>query len=215
MTDKLAQIGLIAGRTKDIAKAVTAIGRTGKAFDTLVHDTGLAIIIASMPQSEGGHLDAGKALSYVQALPAGASRNRIVAWMHEFSNIRVTAKVQEDKSIKWSMKLLKAADADYRKARPIEADATPFWVLNVEREVEAFVFDQKAFDRMLAAILRKAAAAEETGHMHLPPADMAALAALRTMSATVHKRAEGMAKQAATKPARVPPAKVPAKVLAA
>lgn len=176
-----------------IGKNVKAIARTGQAFDKLVHETGVAIIIASMPHAEGGHLDAGKALDYIKALPPGASRNRVVAWMHEFSNIRFTATRQPDKSFKFGMKLLKMGDDEYRTARPVEAYDQPHWDLNQEGAPVPIIFDQRAFDRMLSSMISRADKAIAAGTLALPAKDLEALARMRRVQAEVHTRAEGMA----------------------
>jgi len=59
----------IAGRTKDIPTAIRVIQKNALNFNNLVHNTGLAIIVSSMPHDQGGHLDAGRALDFVKAVP--------------------------------------------------------------------------------------------------------------------------------------------------
>jgi hypothetical protein len=180
-----------------LSKNIKAIGRTGKAFDALVHSTGVALIIESMPHSAGGHLNADPVVAFMRALPPGASRNRVVAWLEKYSNIRVTTKVNEDKSLTFKAKLVKASEDGYAEANPVAAHDNPYWLAFSEGAAVPVTFTQKDFDRMLAALIRRADAAKEAGTFDLPAMDVAVLDNVRKLSDAVHKRMEGMKPQQA------------------
>jgi hypothetical protein len=196
-----------------LTKSIKDIASTGKKFDALVHKTGVACIIASLPELDGGFGDANRALQMVQALPSGASRGRVVQWLHHFSNIRITAKQSEDKkSFTWAVKMLKpgkpatetkpatADDVGYNaNVDPNAANATPFWDLNVDRNMAEFIFGDDYLAKALANIVKKFDAAKASGNVDpaMTSADIAIIEGLRKQADTVQKRAQGLAAQRA------------------
>jgi hypothetical protein len=178
------QVSALAMTQDTITKNIKRIGVSGKAYDNLVHITGVALIVASMPIDQGGQLDAGKALDYVKSLSAGSSRNRVVAWLHEFSNMRFSTIRSEDNSLKITMQLLKPTHPQYKDARPIEANATPFWELNHEGNPVSVEFTDKVFVTMINNMLLRAKKAQDAakvgqGTFNVSPAVAAQLALFR------------------------------------
>lgn len=168
------------------------IGTNSKALDNLIHATGVAIIIQSLPQDQGGHLDCSKALKYIQALSAGTSRNRVVQWLHDFSNIRVTFSA-DDKANGWACKLLKPGQAGYITVDPVKANKTPFWEHSREGAAVTKAMDDTAFARRLASLLKAVDDASAENRLALSPATMQLVARLKKDQETVAKRAESTA----------------------
>lgn len=170
------------------------IGTNSKALDMLVHATGVAIIIQSLPQEQGGHLDCSKALKYIQALSAGTSRNRVVQWLHDFSNIRVTfttdAKGKDDG---WAAKLIKPGQANYITVDPVKANATPFWKHSREGAAVTKAMDDTAFAARLKSLLKAVDDASADNRLALSPATLQLVAKLRKDQEIVAKRAESTA----------------------
>lgn len=179
----------IAGRTKDIPTAIRVIQKNALNFNNLVHNTGLAIIVSSMPHDQGGHLDAGRALDFVKAVP-GAIRKDVVAWLHKYSNIRISAKKDATGVIVYSMKLLKPKSEAYRTANPMEADANPFWKTEEKAERPMQQFTSTSLHKGLAALLNRYDAARKEDKVALTPKDIELIEALRRMDAEVLVRAQ-------------------------
>lgn len=166
------------------------IGTNSKALDQLIHATGVAIIIQSLPMDQGGHLDCSKAIRFVQALSAGQSRNRVVAWLHDFSNIRVAFSEET-----WTARLIKPGQNGYKDVDPIAADKTPFWDHTKEGNPIPKTMDDAALARRIAGLLHSIEQASEKGTLALTPATAAEVVKLRAMGDSIEKRAKGMAKQ--------------------
>lgn len=168
------------------------IGTNSKALDNLIHATGVAIIIQSLPQDQGGHLDCSKALKYIQALSAGTSRNRVVQWLHDFSNIRVTFSA-DNKEASWACKLIKPGQAGYITVDPVKANKTPFWEHSREGAAVTKAMDDTAFARRLASLLKAVDDASAENRLALSPATMQLVNRLKKDQETVAKRAESTA----------------------
>ena len=172
-----------------------SIAKSSKALDMLIHTTGVAIIIQSLPHEMGGHLDCSKALKYVQALSAGTSRNRVVQWLHDFSNIRVTFQKPDERGDGgWSAKLIKPGQAGYNSdVDPVKANATPFWEHSREGQAITKAMDDTAIASALQSILNRVEKARKEGNLALSPATLQLVERLKTDQATVSKRAESTA----------------------
>jgi len=187
---------------RKIDNNLRAIGKNSKALDQLIHTTGVAIIIQSLPMDMGGHLDCSKALKFVQNLSAGTSRNRVVQWLHDFSNIRVT---YSDENKAWSAKLIKPGQAGYITPDPVAANKTPFWEHSREGAAITAAMDDTAFARRLAALLKAVDTARTENRLTLTPATLALVDRLKRDQETVAKRAEGMASKVGHKVMATPP----------
>ncbi len=195
-----------------LTKSIKDIASKGKAFDALVHRTAVACIIASLPEAQGGHGDANSALNMVKALPPGASRGRVVAWLTHFSNIRITAKKAEGGSMTFTCRMLKPGkpangdkpavepDAGYNaNVDPVAANAMPFWSLNADANLAPFIFGDDYLAKAIANIVKRFDAAKAEGNVDpaMTSADIAIIEGLRKQAETVKKRAEGLAQQRA------------------
>lgn len=191
-----AAVAPLAMSAAQITANIKGVGAKSKALDTLIHKTGVAVIISSMPLAEGGHNDAGKALKLVQAMSEGQSRKRVAAWFERYSNIRVTAKVMEDGSLAWMLRLIKPSDKAYKAADPVAANATPFWKLNVEADVTPVVIDSARFASMLANMIKQLDKARDEKRLNLTPVELNEVEALRKRAQDATKRAERLVHQA-------------------
>lgn len=177
--DRFAHLAL---EGKTIDANVKRIKATGKTFYALVHRTAVAIVVQSLPHSEGGHLDCSKAAALIAALPGASRANALKAWFEHYSNIRFNG----DNKVG----LLKPADKDYNPSvNPIEANGTPYWELTPEPAVAGPLTDVD-LDRMLQGIIKRIATAKDEGRLALSPATVNSLGAVEKMAETLHRRAE-------------------------
>lgn len=184
-------IGSLSMTPAKLAEETTWIAEATASVDARIHAAGVALIIASMPKAEfGGNYNIAGALDFIKAISAGQSRNRIVAWVHKFSNIRLSAAKQDDGTFKFSAKLLKLTDGDYGVADPIAADASPFWKAFNEGDAVDVAFTTMSLQQSLASILRRVAKAKDANKLDLTPADLAIVASLTRLQAETKARAE-------------------------
>ena len=124
------------------------IGTTGAKMDATIHAVAVACIYASMPVGEGGYLNGDVAVRLMNNMPKGSRAVTLKDWFEAFSNIRL----RQEKTGKWSVKLVPPTHADYKEADPVSAFQKPFW------SVDENTAGPKAFDlhALLAAVLKKA-----------------------------------------------------------
>lgn len=134
MTDALE---VKAVNTAAVAKRnIATIRKSGAKLDALIHDT--AVIIMERGQEHG---DVSLLLPLLQAMPKSGRPKALLAWFQTFSPITVSgdgdkAGIRKDaKAPQWMVE---------------DAKATPFWLLNPEKDVQ--VFD---FDKAMTALLRR------------------------------------------------------------
>jgi hypothetical protein len=127
------------------------IGGTGKKMDGSIHATAVACIYLSMPHLDGGHNCAIRAERLVNAMPKGSRVKALVAWFTRFSNIRLIR--QEDGSYKGAV--LKPTAKDYKDADPQTALTKPFYSVE-EKDVDPAAFDDQAFAKAVAALIKRA-----------------------------------------------------------
>ncbi|UCR81388.1 hypothetical protein [Brevundimonas phage AA] len=140
------------------------IAATGKKLDAILHATAVAIIVHAKE-----HGDCSRAKTMLDAMPKSGRAKALAAWFETFSAIRFNGDGE--------VGLL--ADKEKRIWLVEEAQATPFWELNPEKDV--VVFD---LDKALAALLKKAHDQEQKGIL-VPDAKLKArLAQVKSLVAT-------------------------------
>jgi len=128
--------------TATVAKRNIATIRTsGAKLDTLIHTTAMIIMRRGAPVEAGGegHGDVSLLLPLIAAMPKSGRPKALLAWFQTFSPITVNGDGD------------KAGITKGEKARPwmlADAEATPFWLLNPEKDVQVFDFD-KAMQSLL------------------------------------------------------------------
>lgn len=130
--------------TATVAKRNIATIRTsGAKLDALIHATAMIIMRRGAPIEAGGegHGDVSLLLPLIAAMPKSGRPKALLAWFQTFSPITVNGDGD------------KAGIVKGEKARPwmvADAEATPFWKLNPEKDVQ--VFD---FDKAMASLLKR------------------------------------------------------------
>ncbi|WCA46197.1 hypothetical protein [Caulobacter phage DCM] len=199
----------MAGSAAALDNAILSISKRSVSLDQDTHLAAVGCIGRSLPHGEGGHLDAERARRLIEAMSAGQSRNRVVAWFTHFSNIRITStKDAETKAISYKARLVprevKGPDGktmipnpDYKTGVSLEAAfKTPFWVLNEEAQVEPKSFDTLALARMLNNVVKAYAKAREEDRVVLTAVEVKLLESLEKTAKVQTGRADQMAKRA-------------------
>lgn len=152
--------------TGAIGRSISAILASGKKLDARIHATGVAIMYRA-----ADHFDCSLMPGLLAAFPNGTRRKAFIAWVHAFSNIRIT-----EKDGQFSAKMIGQTHKEYAEPRPTEAFNKPFWT------VEETATDPKAFDdkRFAAAVARLIKQAEESAS--LSPDAKAAVADLKVLN---------------------------------
>lgn len=123
--------------TATVAKRnIATIRKSGAKLDALIHSTALIIM-----QRGNDHGDVSLLLPLIEAMPKSGRPKALLAWFQTFSPITVNGDGN------------KAGITKGEKAKPwmlADAEATPFWTLNPEKDVA--VFD---FDKALTAVLNR------------------------------------------------------------
>jgi hypothetical protein len=193
-----------------IAKNVKDIRTAGAKLDKLIHTTGVALIVASMPQGEGGHLDMSKAIPFVDALPQGVRKQGVLAWLHAHSNIRMGTKRLDDGKLQTTARLLKPTmevdgksvpNPEYRPAQPLAANAKPFWAFTVEAQPVAPTFTTETLAARLEGIVKAYQNAKENGTVTLTPAEIRYMDKLAEDARRERERADQIKAKATGKPA--------------
>lgn len=142
---------------KQIDKNITWVRTTGSKMDDVIHATAVAILVHG--QEHGDVSRAGKLLA---AMPKSGRAKALKAWFETMSPIR-----------------FKDDGTSYLGGKPEarvwlieEAQATPFWDLNPEKDIKAF-----DFEAMMNSLLKRYEKAVEEGKEIKDPAKAAALAA--------------------------------------
>lgn len=148
--------------TNAVAKRnIKTIKTAGAKLDALVHTTAMIIV-----QRAHDHGDASLVLPLLNAMPKGGRPKALKAWFETFTPIRVNGDGTEAGLLK----------ADKRVWLIEEAQATPYWDLNPEKDVQ--VFD---LDKALTAILNRAAKQRKDGILPADPVLDARLASVRKL----------------------------------
>lgn len=188
------------GTAAALDKAIVSIKARSAILDEAIHLAGVGCIGRSLPHEAGGHLDATRALKLVEALSPGQSRLRLVAWLHHFSNIRVTAvRDTNTKAMAFKVRMVKPGTDEFKELDASVLDkamATPFWALNEEAAVEPKQFDSATLARMLENLVKAHAKAKEAGHVTLLTVEEKMVENLAKMAKTQKDRAAQVAKQA-------------------
>lgn len=199
----MTKYGVYAMAPKVLANNIRKVGSSSKALDKLIHEVAVATLIHSLPHRVGGHLDASKAGALLKAMTAGQSRLRVVAWFHEFSNIRITTeKDAATKDITFKVSLVKPGASGYKdvdEAMVVKANDTPFWALNQEREPTPVVIDDVKLAKMLASLVGQINKARDAGNLNLTPMAMNMVTSLTKQAETATKRANGLVQQVGQK----------------
>lgn len=122
--------------TATVAKRNIATIRTsGAKLDALIHATAMIIMKRGAPVEAGGegHGDVSLLLPLLAAMPKSGRPKALLAWFQTFSPITVNGDGN------------KAGITKGEKAKPwmvADAEATPFWQLNPEKDVQVFDFDK-------------------------------------------------------------------------
>lgn len=121
-----------------IDAAIVRIASTGQEFQTLVHETGIQVLLHVEK-----HRDTGVAERLVVAMPKGARPKALAFWIGLYSPIRITMDALGNIT---KVRLLKKGDKDFRPFDIDKADANPFWVVP-EKDPAPFTYE-----RMLASL---------------------------------------------------------------
>lgn len=115
--------------TNKVAKAnIRTIKQSGAKLDTLIHTTAMIIM-----QRSHDHDDCSLLLPLLNAMPKSGRPKALLAWFQTFSPVTVNGDGNKAGIIKGP------------KAKPwmlADAQATPFWALNPEKDVQVFDFDK-------------------------------------------------------------------------
>lgn len=179
------------------------------------HSTAVAILIRSMPQAEGGHLDCSLALPLVKSMHEGMRRASLAKWFEKYSNIRITTSKDKAKNVTWKVSLIGPHMKDdqgnlmkddkgnnipnpaYKNVHPLAASAEPFWKL-VAVEGPSELLHDTDFAKALASLVKRFAA---EGKADLSEANKKRIESLKVMaSAAVPKAANGNTAKGETMP---------------
>lgn len=165
--------------TAAFKSAVSSIKTRGANITRDIHRAAVAALIFSGNETINGDKNATPALQLAQALAAGLPRNKVIGWLHHFSNVRITVSKAKDGSFSWTVKNLGPSHPEYQEITMDllqEAIDKPYWDLNPDHDIKEF--DVTA---AINALLKRANDASKAGKLKADPANEQRLAALRSL----------------------------------
>lgn len=161
------------------AAAVKSINLRGKALQRDIHKAAVAAMIFSLPEKQGGNLNATPSLQLCQGLTAGMPRNKVINWFTTFTNIRITV---TNGGKTWQASMLKPGEDGFKALKDEDIQAAidcPYWDNDPEADVPPL-----DIDKAIAALIKKATTAIKDGKVTNPERAALQLAALTKLAPT-------------------------------